>query len=142
MSPTTPIEPERLSLESFLRPGDRVVCGQACAEPLKLTWRLVAQCADRQIAVQVFVGTLFSDTFEQAPPGMQFLSYGAIGRAARIADRGAFDVLPERYSRLPGLFAELWPGKRLRDRCGAQGARGRCRSQPVRSMDPRHPLAG
>lgn len=105
MSPTTPVEPEKLSLVSLLRPGDRVVCGQACAEPLTLTRRLVAQCMEGQVAVQVFVGTLFSDTFDQAPPSMQFLSYGAIGRAARIADRGALDVLPERYSRLPGLFA-------------------------------------
>jgi acyl-CoA hydrolase len=82
-----------------------VVSGQACAEPLTLTRRLIAQCTEDPVAVQVFVGTLFSDTFDQAPPSMQFLSYGAIGRAARIADRGALDVLPERYSRLPGLFA-------------------------------------
>ncbi|MDP9877667.1 acetyl-CoA hydrolase [Variovorax boronicumulans] len=55
--------------------------------------------------MQVFVGTLFSDTFAQAPEGMRFLSYGAIGQASRLADRRLLSVVPERYSRLPGLFA-------------------------------------
>ncbi|MGE8318830.1 MAG: acetyl-CoA hydrolase/transferase family protein [Comamonas sp.] len=99
------LEPERFAFGDWLRPGDQVVCGQACAEPLTLTRRLVAECAGSRLPLQAFVGTLFSDTFEAAPASMRFLSYGAIGQASRIADRGALDVVPERYSRLPGLFA-------------------------------------
>jgi acyl-CoA hydrolase len=103
--PGTLIEPERFAFGDLLQLGDRVVCGQVCAEPLTLTRRLVAECTQRELSLQVFVGTLFSDTFERAPETMRFLSYGAIGRASRIADRRALDVLPERYSRLPQLFA-------------------------------------
>lgn len=99
------LEPERFAFGDWLRPGDQVVCGQACAEPLTLTRRLVAECAERQLPVQVFVGTLFSGTFDAPPPSMRFLSYGAIGQASRIADRGVLDVVPERYSRMPSLFA-------------------------------------
>lgn len=100
----TLIPPERFSFERWLRPGDRVVCGQVCAEPLTLSRRLVEECTQRQIPVQTFVGTLFTDTFDAAPPSMRFLSYGAIGTAAKIADRGVLDIVPERYSRLSGLF--------------------------------------
>ncbi|MHA7598772.1 acetyl-CoA hydrolase/transferase family protein [Alicycliphilus sp. T452] len=99
------VEPDRFSFDAWLRPGDQVVCGQVCAEPLTLTRRLVEECAGRQLPARAFVGTLFSDTFDAAPASLRFLSYGAIGHASRIADRGALDVVPERYSRLPGLFA-------------------------------------
>ncbi|TEA76950.1 4-hydroxybutyrate CoA-transferase [Allopusillimonas ginsengisoli] len=101
----TLIEPEQFAFGNLLRPDDQVICGQACAEPLTLTRHFVAECARRQISVQTFVGTLFSDTFEHAPSSMRFLSYGAIGQAAKIAHRGGFDIVSERYSRLAGLFA-------------------------------------
>ncbi|RYY96902.1 MAG: 4-hydroxybutyrate CoA-transferase [Comamonadaceae bacterium] len=105
MIPDRLLEPAGFSLAALLRPGDEVVCGQACAEPLTLTRQLVADCAVLQQPVRVFVGTLFSRTFDAAPATMRFRSYGAIGRASVIADAGRLDVLPERYSRLADLFA-------------------------------------
>ncbi|GAA5235807.1 4-hydroxybutyrate CoA-transferase [Verticiella sediminum] len=106
MSQAPCIEADRFAFGALLQPGDHVVCAQVCAEPLTLTRRLVEECAERRLPTQVFVGTLFGDAFDHAPQHMRFLSYGAIGRAAAIADRGALDVLPERYSRLPALFAQ------------------------------------
>jgi len=72
---------------------------------MTLTRHLVADAGRLGIPLQVFVGTLFSDTFDHAPENIRFLSYGAIGRASVIADRAVLDVIPEPYSRLPGLFA-------------------------------------
>ena len=37
------IRPEDLDLREFIRPGDRIVWGQATGEPLTLTEALVAQ---------------------------------------------------------------------------------------------------
>ena len=99
------LESKAFRFGDWLRGGDQVVCAQVCAEPLTLSRQLVAECAERQLSLQVMVGTLFGDTFDQTPPGMRFLSYGAIGRAAVLADRGVLEVLPERYSRLPELFS-------------------------------------
>lgn len=93
-----------LKLDDILKDNDNVVCGQVCAEPLTLTRCLVAAAARSAVPLTVFVGTLFSDTFDAAPANMRFRSYGAIGRASAIADRSALDILPEAYSRLPALF--------------------------------------
>ncbi len=96
---------DTFSFAPWVREGDQIVCGQACAEPLTLSRRLLAHGAASQLRMSVFLGTLFSTTFDAAAPQMQFVSYGAIGRAAALADQGRLEVVPERYSRLPGLFA-------------------------------------
>lgn len=108
MTALQPIDPGQFSFDGLLRAGDSVVCGQVCAEPLTLTRALLDTCERQgaQMPVQVFVGTLFSSTFDEAPASMRFLSYGAIGNAARLADRGRLEIIPERYSRLPSLFSE------------------------------------
>ena len=95
---------KNFSFERLLNSGDHVVCGQACAEPLTLTQRLVSDCHDLDRTVNVFVGTLFSRTFDSAPESMKFISYGAIGRASVIADKSGLDIIAERYSRLSTLF--------------------------------------
>lgn len=104
MNPLQPIAPDALDYSPLLRAGDRIVCGQVCAEPLTLTRRLVAHCARSGLPVEVFIGAQFADTFDRAPSSMRFLSYGAIGRASVLADRGLLDVVSERYDRLPDLF--------------------------------------
>ncbi len=93
------------SLEGILRPNDTVVCGQACAEPMALTRCLVDFATRTGLPLTVFVGTLFSDTFDSAPGNMQFLSYGAIGKASVISDRGLLDVIPADYSQFPNFFS-------------------------------------
>jgi len=99
------LEAARFSFKGLLEPGDRVVCGQVCAEPLTLTQQLVADCGELRQPVEIFLGALFSRTFDATSSAMRFLSYGAIGRSGMLADRGVLDILPERYSRLADLFA-------------------------------------
>lgn len=99
-----PIAAEALDLGALLRSGDRVVCGQAAAEPRTLTRKLLAEAG--ALPLQVFLGTTLSDTFDGAlPPAMRFLAYGAMGRNAALADRRLLDVLPVPYGQLSACFA-------------------------------------
>ncbi len=81
-----------------------MIVGQACAEPRTLTRALLKQ-AGEHAPLTLFLGALMSDTFAgPLPPHLRFVSYGAMGQAADLAQRGLLDVLPERYGRLPDLF--------------------------------------
>jgi len=92
-------------LSQWIRPGDRVVCGQVAAEPLTLTRALVEQ-RERLGGVDVFVGTLLSDTFSPSKAdGLRFFSYGAMGRAASLASAGLLRIVPIHYSELEPAFA-------------------------------------
>lgn len=102
----TVLAPEQLDLRAWLRAGDQVVCGQVSAEPLTLTRRLVRCVTEHALPVTALVGTLYGDTFDAGPPGLRFVSYGAIGRAAALAERGQLAIVSERYSRWPALFAQ------------------------------------
>ncbi len=106
MIPSHIISADSFSFEGLLRAGDHVVCGQACAEPISLTKKLVSHCRALNQPVSVFVGALFSSTFDSSPESMKFSSYGAIGRASVIADKQGLDIICERYSRLASLFAK------------------------------------
>ena len=99
-----PIEPGALELGAWLRPGDRVVCAQAGAEPLTLTRALVAQRAALG-GVSVFLGATFSDSFAPAHADhLRFESYGAMGATVPLAQAGCLDVLPVHYSELDDAF--------------------------------------
>ena len=111
MNPPATIDAADFTFDGLLRDGDLVVCGQTSAEPLTLTRRLAAHCAGPSRPVRIFVGTLFSDTFDEAPASASFLSYGAIGRTVRLAERGLLDdvmilTLAE-FGRTPGINASL-----------------------------------
>lgn len=98
------IEADALDLAAFIRPGDRVLCGQVSAEPQTLAAALPAAFA----AVgpfETFLGTVVSNSFDAAPAEMPFAGYGAMGRASRIARRGRLDVWPLHYSALEAGFA-------------------------------------
>lgn len=100
-----PIAAADFDFRGLLRGGDWIVCGQAAAEPLTLTRKLLAECGDAR-PLTTFLGATMSTTFDaQLPAGMRFAAYGAMGRNASLADRGLLDVVPERYADLPGLFA-------------------------------------
>lgn len=95
-----------LDLAALLRAGDRIVVGQAAAEPLTLTRRLAAE-PRLPPDCRVFLGPVYSDTFTAPiPPSLSFEGYGAIGRAADIARAGRLDVLPMHYSALSRSFAD------------------------------------
>lgn len=98
------ISPDSLDLAEFLRPDDRIVCGQLTAEPVSLTEALVEQ-ADRIGALAVFLGTSFSHTFApDRAPTLSFLSYGATGTNTRLAKAGRLDILPRHYGALNAAF--------------------------------------
>lgn len=89
-------------LAELVRPGDRVVLSQGCAEPQSLCAALV-EAHESVGPFETFVGPLFSTAFDNAP-GMRFSSYGTMGRAARLALAGRLDVLPLHYSELCTAF--------------------------------------
>jgi len=92
------------SFHGLLAPGDHIVCGQAGAEPLTLTRKLVAQKSAVD-GLTMFLGATMTPTFDGVlPAGMRFLSYGTFGHNASLADRGLLEVMPERYSRVAPLF--------------------------------------
>jgi acyl-CoA hydrolase len=94
-----------LDFGALVRAGDRVLVGQAGAEPLSLTQQLVAQ-KDRIGSFEIFVGALYSETFApERTAGIRFSSYGAIGRAASLSRAGMLEIFRYRYSALADAFA-------------------------------------
>ena len=95
-----------LDFPSLLASGDRVLVGQATAEPLTLTRALMRQ-AERLPACRIFIGPTYSDTFAaEAPERVTFESYGAIGQAAGLAKAGRLDIYPEHFSGLGRAFGD------------------------------------
>src|SRR3954451_7471735 len=116
--------PVELSLDApdlgrWVRPGDGVVWGQACAEPVVLVDALLARPpAD----VSAFVGLSWREL--PVPEGMRVLSYGALGRLGRLP---GLEVVPCHYSALPRLFAERrLPGDVALVQVSPPDGRGRC----------------
>ena len=72
-----------LDLARFLRPGDRIVMGQACGEPTTLVEALIAQGKDIG-GLSAFIATSFSGLFT---PGdsrqLRAVQHGRDRRAAR-----------------------------------------------------------
>lgn len=101
-----PVSKQSLDLSAYLRPGDRVVVGQATSEPLALT-DLLVQALPSLPGVNVFLGPLYSDTFENLPRGdFRLENYGAIGKAAHLARDGRLDIRPIHYSAIDRGYAE------------------------------------
>lgn len=99
---------EAIEFAGLLRPGDGIVFGQACSEPLSLTEDLARQAPTIASAVgktRLFVAGSFSSIFQPTlAPYFDFSSYGAIGDGAALAHAGCLDVHPVHYSQLPRLF--------------------------------------
>jgi acetyl-CoA hydrolase len=93
-----------LDLAGLIRRDDLIGCGQVTAEPLTLTRALV----DQRHAIgsaRVFLGAVFSDTFKpEHADTFRFVSYGAMGRAAQLAQAGCLDIVPSHYSELELAF--------------------------------------
>jgi acyl-CoA hydrolase len=93
-----------IDLSALLRPGDTVVWGQACGEPLTLTRALAEQRAGIG-PLRCFLGMRTEGTPElSGADGLRFAAYGGGGTTRLLDDRHVLDVLPARYSDLPGLF--------------------------------------
>lgn len=88
------VEEERLDLSEFIRPGDTVVWGQACAEPLTLTEALVRQRA-KMSRIRGLIGANFSSTFSaEHADHIDFVGTGAVGTVRQLAKAGVVDIIP------------------------------------------------
>lgn len=110
--PDRAIAADTLDFTSIVRPGDRIVCGQAAAEPLTLTEALIAQ-KDRLPPFKLFLGPVYSQTFApERTEGIALSSYGAMGNSLALAARGRLELVPLPYSQ---LCAEYESGERVAD---------------------------
>ncbi len=93
-----------VDLASVIRPGDGIICGQACAEPQTLMEALVAQRAAFSGA-GVFLGINYAGILQ---PGhadhLRLSTYCGIGQNLALADAGVLEIQPAPYSRLGALI--------------------------------------
>jgi acyl-CoA hydrolase len=93
-----------IDLRRYIRAGDLVTWGQACAEPRTLTEALLEQ-AGRLGPVRCFAGIpAQSPVAGDLPASLRVISYCGTGANARLHRAGRLDVLPAHYSALPGLL--------------------------------------
>jgi acyl-CoA hydrolase len=95
-----------LDLTAVLRPGDRIVLGQACGEPTTLVEALLAQC--RAVGgLSAFIATSFSGLFTpEATEGIEVSSMGAIGALRVLAKAHRLAVVPCHVGRIGPMIAE------------------------------------
>lgn len=87
-------------LSRWIRPGDGIVAGQACAEPQTLMEALVAQRATFSGA-SVFLGVNYAGIVKPAHADhLRLSSYCGAGHNRALADAGVLDIHPHPYSRL------------------------------------------
>ena len=95
------VKPGEIDFARIVRPGDLVVWGQACAEPLVLTAGLARQ-RHRIGGFSAFVGiSLGAVTDPDHADCIAFRSFCATGTNRRLIEAGRLDLLPLHYSRLP-----------------------------------------
>ena len=93
-------------LARFIRPGDGIVLGQACAEPQALSAALVAQRAAFSGA-NVFLGVNYAGIVRpEHADHLRLSSYCGAGHNRALADAGVLDIHPHPYSRLAPLIRE------------------------------------
>lgn len=100
MSGPRRIAAAELDLREFIRPGDRIVIGQAAGEPLTLTEALVAQRAAIG-PVSVFLGLCLSTTFQaDQADHITFESFGPMGASRALAKAGVLNISPVHYGQI------------------------------------------
>jgi acyl-CoA hydrolase len=83
-----------LDLGRFLRPGDRIVMGQACGEPTTLIEALIAQGRDIG-RLSAFIATSFSGLLApEATKSFSLSSMGAIGALRSLTKAHRLSVIP------------------------------------------------
>lgn len=93
-------------LARFIRPGDGVILGQACAEPQTLSAALVEQRAAFSGAT-VFLGVNYAGIIRpEHADRLKLSSYCGAGHNRALADAGVLDIHPHPYSRLATLIRE------------------------------------
>ena len=93
-------------LSRYIRPGDGVIVGQACAEPQALTQALTEQRAAFS-GTRLFLGVNYAGNVRpEHADHLRLSSYCGAGRNRALADAGVLDIHPHPYSRLAALFRE------------------------------------
>ncbi|WP_216896030.1 acetyl-CoA hydrolase/transferase family protein [Nocardia alni] len=83
-----------LDIGEFLRPGDRIVVGQACGEPTTLIEALIAD-GQRIGGLSLFVATSFSGLLSpDATESFSVSSMGAIGALRKLSAEHRLSVIP------------------------------------------------
>lgn len=100
MSPSRRIAAGDLDFSEFIRPGDRIIVGQAAGEPTTLTETLVAQRA-RLGQISVFLGLCLSESFKpEHADHIDFQSFGPMGTSRALAKAGVLDISPVHYGQI------------------------------------------
>jgi acyl-CoA hydrolase len=94
-----------LDLAQYLKPGDRIVLGQACGEPTTLVEALIEQGAAIG-DLHAFIATSFSGLFTpETASAFRLSSMGAIGALRSMTKANALDVIPVHVSQVGPLIA-------------------------------------
>ena len=93
-----------LDFRDLIRPGDQLMWGQAAAEPAALIDVLIRQRADVG-AFSVFVGASWCESLtSDIADHVHIRSYCGAGLNRKLVRAGVLDIVPCRYSDLPGLI--------------------------------------
>jgi acyl-CoA hydrolase len=93
-----------VELARWIRPGDGVVFGQACAEPQTLVEALVAQ-REAYSGATLFMGVNWSGTVRpEHADHLRLSAYCGSGHNRKLADAGVLDIHPHPYSQLATLI--------------------------------------
>jgi acetyl-CoA hydrolase len=95
-----------MQLSQWVRPGDGVIFGQACAEPQTLVEALVAQ-REQYSGATLFMGVNWSATVKpEHADHLRLTAYCGSGHNRRLADAGVLDIHPHPYSQLASLIRQ------------------------------------
>jgi len=93
-------------LTRYIRSGDGIIAGQACAEPQTLMEALVAQRASCSGA-RLFLGVNYAGIVKpEHADHLRLSAYCGAGHNRALADAGVLDIHPHPYSRLAALIRE------------------------------------
>lgn len=96
--------PETLDLAAWLKPGDRIVMGQACGEPSTLLDALIAQGTGVP-GLSLFIATSFSGAITpETASAFTLSSMGAIGQLRSMTRGGHLQVIPCHVSQVGSLI--------------------------------------
>ncbi|XVQ09443.1 acetyl-CoA hydrolase/transferase family protein [Spirillospora sp. CA-255316] len=99
-------DPAGLDLTRILRPGDRIVMGQACGEPTTLVEALIEQGRGIR-GLSAFIATSFSGLFTAAAAdSFAVSSMGAIGTLRSLAEENRLSVIPCHVSQVGPMIED------------------------------------
>lgn len=94
-----------IDLTRYIRPGDRVLIGQATAEPRSLVEALIAQ-RHKLGGVQVFLGASFTGLLQpEHADVISMVGLGGVGQSAALAKAGVLEIMPIHLGQLPSLIS-------------------------------------